>query len=1109
MVSLPLSSFQIRQRNLTGMHRKIIPIISLFFFCFFTKANAQVSFDLGEVFGPQGSNVCVPLTVTDFVNVGSFQFSLLYDPLLLTPTNWMQHNQTFTLPGFNISNSGIVNMSFAIDFVTPATLMDGDTLLFICFDILGPTGTLAPIIFSDGSMPNTLVPEVGTISGMQIPIGTLDPGSIQTTGTGVFSVTYGSCQTQNIPSPNGSVQVMVTGGVQPYSGTYVEVGNPTNMGNITFLGGNGTTPTNLPPGNYSITIMDSASDTETMIITINVGDPLLLTLANSDPSCAGGNDGSLVLNGNNPANLGGMMPHVITWAPPLTGMGLTQNGLSQGNYIVTVVDANGCVAIETESLIDPPLLMIDSINQTNVSCMGPGNDGSLTIMASGGTLGGGSNYTYSWVGPMAFTASTQNISGLIPGQYCVDVFDDNNCSVQRCFDVTLQVGPVITGFDKINIGCAGDMNGVLTVLFTEGDNPPIDIQWDDPANSITSLISGLGSGVYNVTLTDQAGCSTVGQDSIVAPNPLIFASTTITPPTCPDLMTPNGVIGVTPSGGSGNYTFLWGDGETTATIFGLDCGITYSVTVSDGSSCPPIDTSIFLACPPAIVADFQMVVDVSCDMGLPCDGQATVIASGGTTGSGMYNFIWENGETTNNAGQSTAMFLCQGWNSVTISDQDCFVVDSVLVGAPPPITITAPVINNISCDMGMDGSVTVQAAGGVGNFIYQWQGGPTSQTYDMLGQGVYTVVVTDGNMCTATVDIGFDDPDPIVLDTVPNGYTTGPSCAGLSDGTIELAFTGGNPTGSQTYIWSGNESTSNVANNLAAGTYSITIIDALGCEDSVTISLTEPPPIDFSISNIIPPPCFGEQAVVVVDTATGGSGDPYNYSVGSSVRRPLGQPIMVSAATDLSIKVYDSNNCFAEQFIDIIEPDAIIVEFGTEGIEVDLGASTFLSPFIDPLPTIDSLVWSPTTGMSCIDSTDLPVSCQTVEVAPFDNTVYTLTVFDDMGCSQEASITVVVDKNRKFYIPNAFTPNDDGQNDLFSVFIGPGVEEITSVQVFSRWGEQIVNLPKFVPLSGENIIWNGEFNGKTMNSGVFVYLITARFLDGAEATFRGDVTLIR
>jgi gliding motility-associated-like protein len=125
------------------------------------------------------------------------------------------------------------------------------------------------------------------------------------------------------------------------------------------------------------------------------------------------------------------------------------------------------------------------------------------------------------------------------------------------------------------------------------------------------------------------------------------------------------------------------------------------------------------------------------------------------------------------------------------------------------------------------------------------------------------------------------------------------------------------------------------------------------------------------------------------------------------------------------------------------------------------------------------------------------------------STVYTIQVQSLNGCTGQDHVKVIVDRRRQIYVPNVFTPNDDGANDLFTIYASPGsVRKILSLQVFDRWGEALIALKDFLP-NNPTIGWDGSYKGEPMNPGVFVWVAEIEFIDGKREVFQGDVTVVR
>ena len=127
-------------------------------------------------------------------------------------------------------------------------------------------------------------------------------------------------------------------------------------------------------------------------------------------------------------------------------------------------------------------------------------------------------------------------------------------------------------------------------------------------------------------------------------------------------------------------------------------------------------------------------------------------------------------------------------------------------------------------------------------------------------------------------------------------------------------------------------------------------------------------------------------------------------------------------------------------------------------------------------------------------------------VRPDQTTSYSIQVINENGCVAEDMIQVRVSKDRLIFIPNVFTPNNDGTNDIFFIFGGKGVKEIKKFRVFNRWGEVMYELNNFQH-NEPNLGWDGTFRGDALNPAVFVYLAEVEFIDGRIELYKGDVTL--
>jgi hypothetical protein len=294
----------------------------------------------------------------------------------------------------------------------------------------------------------------------------------------------------------------------------------------------------------------------------------------------------------------------------------------------------------------------------------------------------------------------------------------------------------------------------------------------------------------------------------------------------------DGSATITSSGGTAPYTYLWDDGQTTATAGALSAG-SYTVTVTDANGCTETQgVTVMEPSPIFIVSTSQD--SVSC-YGLS-DGLASVGVIGGT---GAIMYMWDS--TAGNQTTDTATNLSAGTYTLSLIDANgCFEDTTIFVGEPLPLTITNLTSDSISCYGLNDGSASVTAFGGTGTIIYMWDSTAGSQNTDTatnLTQGTYLVSMTDANGCYEDTTVTVFEPQPIIFTNVTSDSI---SCYGGSDGFASASAIGG--TGSIMYMWdstAGNQTT-DTASNLSAGIYNLTVMDAKGCLDDTTITVGEP-----------------------------------------------------------------------------------------------------------------------------------------------------------------------------------------------------------------------------------------------------------------------------
>jgi gliding motility-associated-like protein len=413
--------------------------------------------------------------------------------------------------------------------------------------------------------------------------------------------------------------------------------------------------------------------------------------------------------------------------------------------------------------------------------------------------------------------------------------------------------------------------------------------------------------------------------------------------------------------------------------------------------------------------------------------------------------------------------------------------------------------NPVSTIGGSNGSATVQISGGTAAYTVAWSGAAsgsqnqaTAGTATITGliAGTYNIVVTDANGCTQTCSFTITQP---VCNLTLSATGTNPLCNGASNGSILLTVNGA--IGTPTFDWSVN-ALDGIQNptGLAAGTYSVTVTDAAGCQANTSVTLTAPAALVFTASGA-GATCVGPQSgSITIESIQGGTA-PYEAWVNGAFVADVGAlPFTLPGYSEgnYNIAVRDANQCEVRTTVNVPQPQVYSLDLGPSQT-IRLGDSLLLNSMANFV--IDSVVWSPLSGVL---NPDLPETF----VRPSVATTYRLLAFDSNGCSATDSILVLVDRNSRIFVPNAFSPNDDNINDRLTVFSDAGVVMVQSYQIFDRWGNQMFSGGPFPP-NDSQFGWDGMFKGRPMDAGVYVFWVELEFFDGRRDVVSGEVTLMR
>ncbi|MDQ3051846.1 MAG: gliding motility-associated C-terminal domain-containing protein [Bacteroidota bacterium] len=823
----------------------------------------------------------------------------------------------------------------------------------------------------------------------------------------------------------GSIDLNVSGGTLPYSFTW-------NNGEIT------EDLNNLLAGTYNVNIVDANGCTSAATVTITQPAAALSSMiyGTNNVSCFGGNNGN--------ANMivsGGTTPYTYIWSNGEITEDLT--GLSAGTYSVTVTDANGCVSNATVTISEPSAALNPSLVMSQqVNCFG-GENGSIDLTVSGGTL----PYSYTW----STGDTTQNIVNLMAGTYVVIVTDANGCEGTAQLTLSQPMAPLL-GFITVtsNVFCNGGSNGVLD-LNINGGTVPYTFNWSNGAT--TEDISNLSTGTYTVTVTDANGCSTSITEGIGQPNQQLNALVTVQQILC--FNGNNGLVDITPMGGTAPYSFIWNTGAVTEDIGGLFAG-TYTVTISDANGCDTTITSVVSQPAAPLVPVLNVAQNVSCFGGN--DGNISLAVTGGTP---PYVYLWNTGATTAGINGLTA-----GAYTVTVTDANgCNAIISDFVGQPAqPLTAPVTVSQDVSCFGGSNGSLVSNATGGTAPYTYLWSTGATSSSINGLSNGIYTLTVTDNQGCIFTTDAQVSQPAaPLAV----SGSTTIANCLNGQGGSVTIQVSGGTPM--YTFLWSNGSASQNISNAMP-GSYNVTVTDANGC--TVTGNWVVGNNSSYYLSAGPTTICVGETATLVADSIDGGAyqwyfeGSPLNGATGLTFVTPAAGHYFVSVTVPCGTFFSDSIEVIVKSIENAsITSDRIICP--PEMVHLNAtGGITYQ--------------WSPTTFMTFSNIPD-PI------VAPPVSTTYSVLITNEWGCKTtlEVDITVACDS---LLIPNGFSPNDDGTNDGYVI---DGIENYpgNKLWVYNRWGNLVFKAKDY------DNSWDGVCNvsgiylGRKVPTGTYYFIL--------------------
>jgi gliding motility-associated-like protein len=736
------------------------------------------------------------------------------------------------------------------------------------------------------------------------------------------------------------------------------------------------------------------------------------------------------------------------------------------------------------------------------------------------------------------------ISCLEAGETYYILIDGDVANVRGIFDLQVSDAGDVTPRTELDTTiCNGESLPVGSSLYTE-------------------------TGVYADTISLPDGCDSIVNTTLTVLPPLELVFTQTQPAIGEGGM--NGQGEASASGGAGNYTFEWCDGQTDTQNLMLIGGETCCVTVTDENGC---------------MTDTCFVVDFVTDI-IPAFTTAAVLCNGGNTGqitfSAMngqppYDYEWEqlggsNGGSGQIALENEEVILPDleaGVYEIMITDAFFDTTFTVEVSEPDPLSITLQNSVPASCFGFCDGSLEVAVTGGIPPYTYVWESGGTQPLEAALCAGNYVLNITDANGCTATEDFNVTQPAEFIAVLE---VASPVSCFEGSDGAISV--TANQPISS--YAWSTGSDAASIM-GLPTGDYELTITNTEGCQDTVSLFLPQPEaPVQAAIAVASPVSCGGELDGVLEAVVQGpGQSFTYNWSNGADSPQASGLP-----TGDYSLTVSNERGCTDTATFFLPEPAPLSLQLSAEDLTCpggDRSGMVLVDTVIGGTPpyaySLDGVLFNPNPRFAGLfagtytivvqDSRNCEVEAtqtvapapelvvnagtyddlqlgdsllligqaaggndlvytwtaqdssqrrwmgQTVSVQPMMSTAYELEVFDSVSLCQASDIVFIkVVTNRRVFAPSAFSPNDDGINDRFFIYSDNALVRINKLQVFARNGSMVYDASNLAP-GAELQGWDGTFRGERLNPGVFVYLAELEFVDGRVEVFKGELVLMK
>jgi hypothetical protein len=810
-------------------------------------------------------------------------------------------------------------------------------------------------------------------------------------------------------------------------------------------------------GDYSVTTTDAQGCEHIAWVSIDETDcSLEIDLRPTDVSCSGFADGTIEAMVN-----GGNEPYTFVWNHNPDINGPVISGLSAGAYALTVIGAGGCRAEQSAVINTPSILQIDA------GIHHPDPKGSISTTVTGGTA----PYQWTW----STGESGADLSFLDAGIYTLTVTDSRGCQQTESFQLVQIACDLEAMVETRPVSCEGDEDGSAQISVISG-KAPFNVIWEHDTSLHLLAAEGLSAGNYQVTVVDADDCQLELPFEITSPEALriAFDAKDETRPGAKD-----GSISITPIGGTPPYFYYWNSGHDVDSAGNLKPG-TYIITLEDSHGCRDVRSTMINP------ANCTLVSNVGVRP-VGCHGDSTGRARLDiTTLAFPVDIRWSHDTTIRS---NVVEKLPAGYYQVTITDEDqCSHIWPFTVTQPDSITFEAEVSHQSVAGL-EDGSIQLTIFGGTPDYHVEWNNGRQSDRIENLLPGLYSFTVTDANGCIKTDSVEVLSSETCLLQVSINAQPAG--CT-TNNGKIEIttAF----EKGEVTYRWSHPDmGDSAIVMNLSSGSYWVEVADDYCLvRDTIDIVINEIRGVSYNLKQSL---CTAGVTRLEIGSVTGGK-PPYLFYLDGQLWDPSSEGSLEGGSHTL--QVTDAEGCEYEEAFHVTPADFIRV---MEDVEIKRGQELQLTATIAGNTGQLQYHWRSKEGILC-------QQCTIWTINPEASGRYLFEVTDPDGCKFSDEVQVTVSEQKLYYIPNAFTPNQDGINDGFQVYdVHNLIEEIVSLEIFDRRGVKIFTASHFP--SNEEITDFSDTMSQAIAPQVYMYLMRVRFRQGYERQIKGDFILLR